>query len=153
MLVIDLATDGSAGPDGQIDQTKEIAFSLWKTEDERQAELREKGIDDTGRPITDLEGLRHAFDSNGDNILDAWDARWSEFRVWQDADQNGIAGPGELLTMSEAGIRLIELMPSKEGVRQFADGSAITGTSKAQMTDGTKMLVGDVTLAFRPSLT
>ncbi|RCS21413.1 hypothetical protein DUT91_24235, partial [Phyllobacterium salinisoli] len=31
MLVIDLATDGSAGPDGQIDQTKEIAFSLWKT--------------------------------------------------------------------------------------------------------------------------
>jgi len=152
MLVIDLAEDGSAGPDGKIDQPNEIAFALWKTEDERVAELKEKGIDDTGRPVTDLEGLRWAFDTNHDNILDSRDARWNEFRVWQDANQNGITDAGELMTMDQAGIRLINLMPSSDGSKAFPDGSAITGTSSAQMTDGTKMLVGDVSLAFRPSL-
>lgn len=153
LLVIDLAKDGTAGPDGKIDQPKEIAFALWKSEDERQAELKAKGIDDTGQPVTDLEGLRHAFDTNRDNVLDMRDERWSEFRVWQDNNQNGTVETGELRTMEQAGIRLIDLIPSKEGAKAFADGSAITGTSKALMTDGTKMLVGDVSLAYRPSLT
>lgn len=152
MLVIDLAADGSSGPDGKSDQPKEIAFALWKTEEERVAELKEKGIDDTGRPVTDLEGLRWAFDTNHDNILDSRDARWNEFRVWQDANQNGIADAGELLTMDQAGINLINLLPSSDGSKAFPDGSAITGTSSAEMTDGTKMLVGDVSLAYRPSL-
>lgn len=152
VLVIDLANNGYTGGDGVIDQPKEIAFALWKTEEERGAELKEKGIDDTGRPVTDLEGLRWAFDSNHDNVLDMRDARWNEFRVWQDANQNGVTDPGELLTMDQAGIRLIDLMPSSDGNKVFPDGSAITGTSSAEMTDGTKMLVGDVSLAYRPSL-
>jgi len=152
MLVIDLAKDGTVGTDAVIDQPQEVAFALWKTEEERVAELKEKGIDNNGRPITDLEGLRWAFDSNYDNALDMRDARWNEFRVWQDANQNGITDAGELMTMDQAGIRLINLMPSSDGSKAFPDGSAITGTSSAEMTDGTKMLVGDVSLAFRPSL-
>ncbi|NTA61584.1 hypothetical protein G6L32_23350 [Agrobacterium tumefaciens] len=151
LLVIDLAADGKAGPDGKIDQPHEIAFALWKTEDERQAELKAQGIDDTGRPVTDLEGLRYAFDTNGDNVLDARDARWSEFRVWQDHNQNGVTDDGELRTLDEVGIKFINLLPSPEGARAFTDGSAITGTSTAQKVDGTSMLVGDVTLAFQPS--
>ncbi|MFS2039976.1 hypothetical protein [Agrobacterium tumefaciens] len=151
LLVIDLAADGKAGPDGKIDQPHEIAFALWKTEDERQAELKAQGIDDTGRPVTDLEGLRYAFDTNGDNVLDARDARWSEFRVWQDHNQNGVTDDGELRTLDEVGIKFINLLPSPEGARAFTDGSAITGTSTAQKVDGASMLVGDVTLAFQPS--
>ncbi|WP_266064293.1 hypothetical protein [Brucella intermedia] len=151
LLVIDLAADGSTGGDGKIDQAREIAFALWKTEDERQKELKEQGIDDTGRPVTDLEGLRYAFDTNGDNILDSNDARWDEFRVWQDLNQNGIADEGELRTLDEAAIELINLMPSLEGSKTFPDGSAITGTSTALKSDGTAMLVGDTTFAYRPS--
>ena len=152
LLVIDLAENGETGSDGVIDQPEEMVFAYWKTEEERVAELKEKGIDNNGRPITDLEGLRWAFDSNHDNVLDMRDARWNEFRVWQDANQNGITDAGELMTMDQAGIRLINLMPSSDGSKAFPDGSAITGTSSAEMTDGTKMLVGDVSLAFRPSL-
>lgn len=152
LLVIDLAADGSAGADGKIDQAREIAFSLWKTEDERQAELIEQGIDDTGRMVTDLEGLRYAFDTNGDGVLDGNDVRWSEFRVWQDLNQNGIADEGELQTLDEAGIRLINLLPSSEGAKAFADGSAITGTSTAQKTDGSSMLVADAVFSYRPSI-
>ncbi|KAA3503677.1 hypothetical protein DXM26_16860 [Agrobacterium tumefaciens] len=151
LLIIDLAADGKAGPDGKIDQPHEIAFALWKTEDERQAELKAQGIDDTGRPVTDLEGLRYAFDTDGDNVLDARDARWSEFRVWQDHNQNGVTDDGELRTLDEVGIKFINLLPSPEGARAFTDGSAITGTSTAQKVDGASMLVGDVTLAFQPS--
>jgi len=142
LLVIDLAKDGAAGPDDVIDQPKEIAFALWKTEDEIAGE---------STSVTDLAGLRLAFDTNHDDMLDEDDARWSEFRVWQDANYNGISDDGELMTMSEAGIKLIQLLPSAEGARTFADGSAITGTSSATMADGTTILVGDVSLRFQPS--
>ena len=39
---------------------------------------------------TDLEGLR-GFDSNRDGMLSAADANWSKFRVWRDANGNGIS--------------------------------------------------------------
>lgn len=85
-------------------------------------------------------------------MLDSNDTPWNEFRVWQDANQNGITDAGELLTMEQAGIKLINLMPSSDGSKAFPAGSAITGTSTAEMSDGTKLLVGDVSLAYRPSL-
>ncbi|PLU16584.1 hypothetical protein BMJ31_23100, partial [Sinorhizobium medicae] len=83
--------------------------------------------------------------------LDAQDERWNEFRVWQDHNQNGVTDTGELMTMSEAGIRLVNLLPSTDGAKAFDDGSVITGTSSMTMTDGTTRLVADTTLAFRPS--
>lgn len=55
------------------------------------------------------------------------------------------------MTMSEAGIRLVNLLPSTDGAKAFDDGSVITGTSSMTMTDGTTRLVADTTLAFRPS--
>jgi hypothetical protein len=48
LLVIDLAGNGGAGPDGQINQAREIAFSQWTSDP-----------NDTG-----LQALRTVFDSN-----------------------------------------------------------------------------------------
>ncbi|WHO79666.1 hypothetical protein [Rhizobium leguminosarum] len=135
-LAIDLGAGGTAGADGQIDQTRELAFSLW----------------DDGA-TSDLDGLRLAFDTNHDNVLDLNDDRWSEFRVWRDLNQNGVSDAGELQTMTDAGIRLINLMPSTDGVQSFAEGSIITGTSSYQTVDGNQHLVGDAILAFRPTRT
>ncbi|NTG45833.1 DUF4214 domain-containing protein [Agrobacterium rhizogenes] len=142
-LVIDLGTDGQAGPDGAIDQSKELAFSEWATPDQVAA---------NGGSVSDLDGLRLVFDTNHDNVLDANDARWSEFRVWNDANQNGITNAGELETMSEAGIKLINLLPSTDGAQSFSDGSSITGTSSYQTTDGTKYLAADATLVSQPAI-
>ncbi|MGO6738894.1 hypothetical protein ACCS71_26580 [Rhizobium ruizarguesonis] len=138
-LAIDLATDGNTGSDGSIDQAKEIAFSLW--------------ADPTadGETVSDLEGLRLVFDTNHDNVLDVNDDRWTEFRVWRDIDQNGISNAGELQTMTDAGIRLINLMPSSDGAQAFADGSVITGTSSYQTVDGNQHLVADARLALTPN--
>jgi len=143
-LAIDLGEDGQAGPDGKIDQSKELAFSEWATPDQVAA---------NGGSVSDLEGLRLAFDSNHDNVLDASDDRWSEFRVWRDANQNGAVDDGELQTMSEAGIKLINLLSTTDGSQSFSDGSAITGTSSYQTSDGTShYLVGDATLAYQPAI-
>ena len=134
-LAIDLGADGIAGPDGKIDQARELAFSLWNDS-----------------ATSDLDGLRRAFDTNHDNVLDMNDDRWSEFRVWRDLNQNGVSDAGELQTMTDAGIRLINLIPSSDGAQSFADGSMISGTSSYQSIDGTNQyLVGDALLAVRPS--
>ncbi|CAN0653889.1 protein of unknown function [Nitratireductor aquimarinus] len=145
LLTIDLGADGEQGPDGTIDQTRELAFALWKTQDEIATESGTK----SNKPVTDLEGLRWAFDTNGDNVLDPHDDRWKEFRIWQDHNQNGVSDPGELRTMEEARVAFIELLPSSKGSRLFADGSAITGTSSFGKTDGTAGLAADVVLSYR----
>ncbi|TIX90750.1 adhesin [Rhizobium sp. P44RR-XXIV] len=143
-LAIDLGENGQAGPDGKIDQSKELAFSEWATPEQVAA---------NGGSVSDLDGLRLAFDSNHDNVLDASDDRWSEFRVWRDANQNGVVDDGELQTMSQAGIKLINLLATSDGSHLFSDGSAITGTSSYQTTDGTShYLVGDATLSYQPAI-
>lgn len=137
-LAIDVAADGSAGPDGIINQAKELAFTLWPTEEQ-------------GSTNSDLEAVRLVFDTNNDGLLSAEDARWSEFRVWQDINQNGISEVGELSTLDQLGIKYINLIPTADGAQNFADGSAITGTSFLEQVDGQTRLVGDVRLAYQPS--
>ncbi|MDP9633000.1 UNVERIFIED_ORG: hypothetical protein J2W85_005085 [Ensifer adhaerens] len=141
-LAIDLDAAGGAGPDGLINQAKELAFTMWKTPEELAGEQAD---------ISDLEALRLVFDTNQNNLLDAGDARWSEFRVWRDANQNGVTDVGELRTLEDADISLIELVPSSQGAQQFADGSQISGTSRYIKGDGTShALVGDASITYRP---
>lgn len=135
-LAIDLGADGEAGGDGLIDQAREIAFADWADPDGSLG-------------VSDLEGLRLVFDTNHDNVLDANDARWSEFRIWRDSNENGISDAGELLTMSEAGIKLVNLMPNQAGAQAFDDGSAITGTSSYETTNGQTHLVADASLVWQ----
>lgn len=83
-LVIDLNEDGSrGGGDGQIDQARELVLSLWGNEKD-----------------TDLQALARAFDDNGDGVLDAQDDIWSELRVWQDLNEDGVTDAGELFSLS-----------------------------------------------------
>jgi hypothetical protein len=140
LLAIDLGRKDGAGPDDLIDQARELAFASWATEEQTAT---------NDSPVSDLDGLRLVFDSNHDNVLDGNDDRWSEFRVWRDANQNGISDRGELQTMSEAGIKLINLLHTPEGAQAFDDGSAITGTSSYETEAGSKLLVADATLAYR----
>ena len=81
MLVIDL------NGDNQITQSKEMAFGEWTTEQD-----------------TDLQALAKVFDSNGDGTFDSRDARFNEFRIWKDANSNGVADEGEMMTLQAAGI-------------------------------------------------
>ena len=117
--------------DGVINDVAEISF-----------------IDDLEGATTDLEGL-HAFDSDGDNLLDAGDEMFDAFQVWRDANQNGVSEAGELQTLSEAGILWIDLGITKTGTE--ADGVSdfvVTGISNFVTTAGDIRLVGDAAFRF-----
>jgi len=93
---------------------------------------------------TDLEGLR-AFDTNGDGVLDGADAEFGSFKIWQDANQNGVSDAGELVDVTTAGIASISLT-SDEIVRLVGD-SVSFGVGAYQRTDGTEGIFSDTGFA------
>jgi hypothetical protein len=127
ILAIDL------GGDGVIDQSSEIVFTNWAP-----------------GTTSDMAALRLAFDTNRNGALDAGDARWSEFRIWQDADSDGVSRPGEVQTLDQRGIASIDLNPAGPA-QQVGDGSVIQGVSTYRRTDGTTGTAGDVALAYDAS--
>lgn len=136
LLAIDLGADGQAGPDDQINQAKELAFTEWV-----------QGSADASEH-TDMTALGEVFDTNGNAQLDAGDKRWNEFRVWQDANQDGQTDKGELRTLEQAGIERIALTPSPDGARTLADGTTVTGTSSYTTSDGSQGVAEDTVLRY-----
>jgi hypothetical protein len=128
-LAIDLDEDGRTGADGVIDQSKEIVFTQWAS-----------------GSTSDMQALRQVFDTNHNRQLDSGDTRWSEFRIWQDANSNGTSDPGEVETLDHLGIISVDLSPIGPA-QQFTDGSAIQGLSTFSRADGTTGVAADVSLA------
>ncbi|MDT7520623.1 hypothetical protein RAE19_18325 [Rhodoferax sp. TBRC 17660] len=126
ILVID------EGNDNQITQSKEIAFAKWTA----------------AEGDTDLEGLAATFDSNHDGVLDARDARYADFKVWKDANSNGVVDTGEMQTLAQAGIKSFNLKV-KDGTKlSLDDGSVIHGLFDIQRADGKMIQGADVSLAY-----
>jgi hypothetical protein len=130
-LAIDLGPDGKSGPDGVIDQAAEIVFTQWSP-----------------TAVSDMAALRDVFDTNHNGSLDPGDARWDDFRIWQDANADGFSQAGEVRTLDALGISSIALDPAGPSQR-FYDGSAIHGFSSFTRTDGTTGIAGDVSLEYQ----
>ena len=105
---------------------------------------------------TDLEGLQ-ALDTNGNGLLDAGDAKFSEFAVWQDANGNGVTDAGEFKTLTELGIANINLHSDGQvrdaGTLLANSGSGETdatvmGNAAFTRTDGSTGVVADTMLAY-----
>ncbi|MCA3512583.1 MAG: hypothetical protein IOC96_05040, partial [Rhodobacter sp.] len=125
----DLNADGSRGAgDGKIDQAKEVVLSLWGDAGMTDMEALAKARDASGTLI---------FDSNGDGKLTAADTAWNEFRVWQDADQDGVTDAGELKTLDEMGFTQIGLTyddgDSGEGVDYQRESEIIFTNESARV--------------------
>lgn len=123
-----------ANGDGVIDAADEVAFVSYLAGAE-----------------TDLEGLA-AFDTDGDGMLTEADAEgggfdWSQFQVWQDANQNGRSDEGELISLSAAGIVSINL--ALNGDASEVDGNLIHNTTTFTRADGTTGAAADVSFEVR----
>lgn len=115
--------DGS----GAIDRTDEIQFGA-----------------DLESAVSDLEGLR-AFDTNQNGFFDTGDADFAGFRVWQDANQDGVSQAGELTTLASRNISAINLtltLNPNPNPQQW--GNILYGTTQYVRGDGTTGAVGDV---------
>ncbi|MEP7115356.1 MAG: hypothetical protein ABI862_18990, partial [Ilumatobacteraceae bacterium] len=96
---------------------------------------------------TDLQGLAAKYDSNHDGKLDAADADFAKFGVWQDADGDGVSDAGEFHTLGEAGIASISLV--SDGVAYTAANGDVTvaGSSTYTRADGSTGTVADAAFA------
>ncbi|MBR1227996.1 hypothetical protein JQ600_24080 [Bradyrhizobium sp. AUGA SZCCT0176] len=102
-------------------------------------------IDDVAGAHSDLEGLR-AFDSNGDHILSASDVRFSDFRVWQDRNGDGIAQNAEILSLLQANVRSINLVATPTEAQWQFGSTAIVNRGLYTRTDGSTMQYVDAVL-------
>jgi hypothetical protein len=96
---------------------------------------------------TDLQGLAARFDTHQDGVFDAQDAMFGQFKVWQDANQNGVSDQGEMKSLADWGITAIHLT-SDGVVRTPADGVVAFGQTTATQTDGSAMAMADVAFEF-----
>jgi len=87
---------------------------------------------------TDLEGLvwfdMAAQGGNEDGVLNALDALWSKFGIWQDIDQDGLTDPGELTMTGEGGLTSVDLQ-SDNISRDAGPDARIHGQGEYQTTD------------------
>lgn len=95
---------------------------------------------------TDLAAVRKAFDTNNNGVLDAGDANWNQFGVWQDSNSNGIQEAGEFKSLTDMGINTIGL--TSDGQFQVIHGQTVHGLASATRTDGSTLAVADVTLRY-----
>jgi hypothetical protein len=96
---------------------------------------------------TDLQGLAAQFDSNHDGVLDAKDAQFGEFAVWQDTDQDGVADAGEVKHLIDLGITALDLT-SDGVVRTPESGVTEAGHTTAQLANGSSMVVADAAFNY-----
>jgi hypothetical protein len=162
-VVLDLNRDGDlsysqtlmdVNGDGQLDQTAwagaQDGVLVWDkyadgvVHDNSQYAFSQYGAAGS----TDLQGLAAGFDTNHDGEFNAQDAKFAEFKVWQDGNGNGVSDVGEVRSLAEVGIEAIQLT-SDGVVRAPAVGVQEAGRSTAQLADGGQMLVADAAFAFQ----
>jgi hypothetical protein len=85
-----------------------------------------------GHGVTDMEALRAQY---GDT-LDANDADFATFKVWQDANSNGVVDDGELISLTDAGIASISLVTDGESYTAANGDVIVAGSSTFTKIDG-----------------
>ncbi|AJC48228.1 hypothetical protein IB642_04910 [Allofrancisella guangzhouensis] len=96
-----------------------------------------------------FDALRE-LDTNADGVFDIKDEEFEKLQIWQDKNQDGISQQDELSSLSEAGIKEINLNATRV-VRNTAAGN-ITHISSFTKTDGTTAEVGNLFLDREPAI-
>ena len=82
-------------------------------------------------------------DNNNDGVFNSADTEWNNVKVWKDANGNGIADEGELLSLEQAGVAGINLGYTNSDFTD-ANGNEHKQTGTFIKTDGTTGSIHDV---------
>lgn len=159
-IVLDLNQDGAfatqqvlmdVNGDGLLDQTTWANSSdgvlVWdKYADGQVRDASQYAFTQYGGK-TDLEGLRLGFDSNGDAVFDAQDAKFAEFAVWQDLNGDGVSNAGEVRSLADWGVTSMALTSNGQ-LDASQPGMLIAGTTTAQTSAGA-MSVADAEFSYQ----
>jgi len=94
---------------------------------------------------TGFEALR-ALDANNDNVFNASDAAFTQVRLWQDTNQDGVSQAGELLTLASKGIASISLNATTTTIN-LGNGNTVSGTATVTRANGSTTEVDAVGVA------
>jgi hypothetical protein len=94
---------------------------------------------------TGFEALR-TLDTNADNVFNASDAGFTQVRLWQDANQDGVSQAGELFTLAAKGIASISLNATTTNIN-LGNGNTVSGTATVTRGNGSTTEVDAVGVA------
>jgi hypothetical protein len=94
---------------------------------------------------TGFEALR-TLDTNADNVFNASDAGFTQVRLWQDANQDGVSQAGELFTLAAKGIASISLNATTTNIN-LGNGNTVSGTATVTRSNGSTTEVDAVGVA------
>jgi hypothetical protein len=75
---------------------------------------------------------------NGDGVMDRQDSIFASLRLWQDSNHDGVSQPGELRTLTELGLKSIDL-DYKESKRADEHGNRFRYRAKVSDAKGAKV--------------
>jgi hypothetical protein len=91
-----------------------------------------------------FEALRE-YDENKDGVIDAKDNIYNTLKLWQDGNSDGVTDTGELHTLTELGVKSINLDYIQ--TTDYEEQNRIFQTSTFTTTDGTTQSINDVWFA------
>lgn len=96
---------------------------------------------------SDLDGLS-SFDSDHDGLISDLDADFNEFKVWVDANQDGISSVDEVKSLGDVGIKAISLAGSAVNQSWNWDDNVVFNTGTFVRVDGSSGSFDDVALNY-----
>ncbi|WGM62265.1 tandem-95 repeat protein [Agrobacterium tumefaciens] len=144
-IMFDIDGDGIADRTSWIGKPEAFLFRDRNRDGVMRGIAEMSFIDEAAEVRSDLDGLR-SLDSNGDGMISSKDARFGELHLWQDRNADGIAQADEVLSLTDAGIRSLDLGATAVESNWAFGSTIVVNQGTYTRTDGTQMRYADVVL-------
>jgi len=102
---------------------------------------------DVANARSDLEGLA-AYDSNKDGKLTSADARFGDFRLWQDRNGDGVAATSEITTLAVSKIAAISLTGAPTSTTANPGSAVVINSGSFTKSDGGTGVFADAAFTY-----
>ena len=144
-IMFDIDGDGFADRTSWIGKSEAFLFRDRNRDSVMSGIAEMSFIDEAAEARSDLDGLR-SLDSNGDGMISSKDERFGELYLWQDRNADGIVQAGEVFSLTNAGIRSLDLGATAVESNWALGSTVVVNQGTYTRTDGTQMRYADLVL-------